>query len=133
MLFRRATCNQQRSKKTLYLSRCLLLLKGETFVFFHQQYPSPVTKRYKPMLFPTALLLIIYEIFAWRFCTNSKLFGSMSLAFEYNSTDDYRILKGANSISFRSTVRVLSTESCSSSPERIEVIPTALEEARVNV
>ena len=78
--------------------------------FFHQQYTYPVTKRHKPMLFPTALLLIIYEIFAWRFVQTQNFFGSTSLAFEYNSTDDYRILKGANSISFRSTVRVLSTD-----------------------
>ena len=97
--------NKGARKPSIYHGVCCFS-RGKQFSF-HQQCPYPVTKRHKPMLFPTALLLIIFmRYLPGGFVQTQNFFGSTSLAFEYNSTDDYRILKGANSISFRSTVRV---------------------------
>ena len=60
----RAT-NKGVRKPSIYHGVCCFS-RGKRFSF-HQQCLYPVTKRHKPMLFPTALLLLIYEIFAWRF------------------------------------------------------------------
>ena len=63
---------------------------------------------------------LIYVIFALAVGTNSKLpWFRRHLRSNTNSTNDYRILKGATSISFRALhSRVCPRESSSSSPER---------------